>query len=255
MRTIRKGAGHHGDHRYRMHGLSGSRMSRPIADGTQDTLIVRRCTPTPALPDSGRRTPPRGWRRPSSRLRCRTTWLAVYVRSSSGPIPSPSRRGGTTCTATRRSSGVAAVVIHALSAIDIALWDILGKTLERPIHCPARRCPDGSGSDPTPVSSRSRARHRERRERALQLVDAGFRAIKFGWSGLGSRCRLRHRGRRRPARGRRRGRRPHARHRRAHGEGRRPAARARARRVSASPSWRSRCRPTMCPDTPSSPRP
>lgn len=73
--------------------------------------------------------------------------------------------------------------MHAISAIDIALWDILGKALGQPVYkllggrfrteVPAYAS-DLMPDDPD-----------ETVERALQQKAAGFRAAKFGWGALG----------------------------------------------------------------------
>lgn len=72
---------------------------------------------------------------------------------------------------------------HAMAAIDIALWDIAGKSAGMPVHVllgQARRTrvpayashPLGNSLDET-------------RRYARALVDQGFRAVKFGWHPLG----------------------------------------------------------------------
>ena len=76
--------------------------------------------------------------------------------------------------------------ITAISAVDMALWDVIGKALDRPLyqllggkHRDAVRAyastlfPD----DPTDTD-------RMRRE-AEAALDSGFTAIKFGWGGFG----------------------------------------------------------------------
>ncbi|RVT81696.1 mandelate racemase/muconate lactonizing enzyme family protein [Rhodobacteraceae bacterium CCMM004] len=83
------------------------------------------------------------------------------------------------CTYGRRG-----VVVHAISAIDMALWDILGKSCEQPVHAllggattERLRC---YASDLTPKDVPAildlAQRHR----------DAGFTAMKFGWGKLGN---------------------------------------------------------------------
>ncbi|MBI3695374.1 MAG: mandelate racemase/muconate lactonizing enzyme family protein [Acidobacteria bacterium] len=75
------------------------------------------------------------------------------------------------------------VVIQAISAIDIALWDIMGKFYQQPIHIllGARwrdrvRAYASTLFRPTPDAMREAAR---------RYVDQGFTAIKFGWGVFG----------------------------------------------------------------------
>lgn len=78
----------------------------------------------------------------------------------------------------RRSVG-----IHAMSGIDIALWDIMGKAVGKPV------CKLLGGK----VNSRLRAyasmlmpdTEEEVRQKAQEYLAKGFTAIKFGWGGLG----------------------------------------------------------------------
>jgi len=76
------------------------------------------------------------------------------------------------------------LAIHAMSAIDIALWDIAGKALGVPVHQllgGARRhsvtayASDLMADDPDSLI-----------ENAQRFVARGFRAVKFGWGGLGA---------------------------------------------------------------------
>lgn len=79
--------------------------------------------------------------------------------------------------------GREAVVIHAMSGVDIALWDILGKATGKPVH----KLLGGS--------YRSRARAyasvlmpetaAEAERMARDYVAQGFTAMKFGWGPLG----------------------------------------------------------------------
>lgn len=78
----------------------------------------------------------------------------------------------------RRSVG-----IHAMSGIDIALWDILGKAVNKPVH----KLLGGK------VHDRLRAyasmlmpdTEKEVKAKAKEYMSRGFTAIKFGWGGLG----------------------------------------------------------------------
>ncbi|MCE5250534.1 mandelate racemase/muconate lactonizing enzyme family protein [bacterium] len=75
-------------------------------------------------------------------------------------------------------------VIHAMSGIDIALWDILGKATGKPVHtllggncCQNIRAYASSLFGDT-VS--------ETGDMARRYADMGFTAVKFGWEPLGS---------------------------------------------------------------------
>src|SRR5579859_5395267 len=79
--------------------------------------------------------------------------------------------------------GREAVVIHAMSGVDIALWDIMGKAMGKPVH----KLLGGS--------YRSKARAyasvlmpttaAEAEGMARDYVSQGFTAVKFGWGPLG----------------------------------------------------------------------
>ncbi|MGH9163048.1 MAG: mandelate racemase/muconate lactonizing enzyme family protein, partial [Vicinamibacteraceae bacterium] len=75
------------------------------------------------------------------------------------------------------------VAIQAISAIDIALWDIIGKFYRQPIHVllgakwrDRVRAYASTLFRPTPESMRNAA---------ARYVDQGFTAVKFGWGGFG----------------------------------------------------------------------
>lgn len=76
------------------------------------------------------------------------------------------------------------VVIHAISGIDIALWDILGKAKGVPVHellGGARRT-----TIPAYASDLSPATPGLAVGMARRAIDSGFQAVKFGWGGLGT---------------------------------------------------------------------
>jgi L-rhamnonate dehydratase len=75
------------------------------------------------------------------------------------------------------------LVLHAMSGIDIALWDIAGKAAGRPIHeLLGQRHHDEVdvyASDLMPADADALI------ARAEELVAEGFTAVKFGWGKLG----------------------------------------------------------------------
>ncbi len=81
-------------------------------------------------------------------------------------------------------SGRRGIAIHAMSGIDIALWDIKGKALGQPIwrllgggfHRQGVRAYASSLFGATPA---------ETRDRATRFRDRGFDAVKFGWAPMG----------------------------------------------------------------------
>ena len=83
-------------------------------------------------------------------------------------------------------AGRRGIAIHAMSGIDMALWDIKGKVLGLPIwkllgggfHHRIRAY----------ASSLFGATPRETGERARRFRDKGFDAVKFGWAPMGRGC-------------------------------------------------------------------
>jgi L-rhamnonate dehydratase len=80
-------------------------------------------------------------------------------------------------------AGRSGIGIHAMSGIDIALWDIKGKKLGLPIwkllgggFRESIRCYASLLFEPTPEQTGEAARH---------VRDQGFSAVKFGWGPMG----------------------------------------------------------------------
>jgi L-rhamnonate dehydratase len=82
-----------------------------------------------------------------------------------------------------RYSGRRGVFIHAMSGIDLALWDIMGKALGLPVHTllggAFRRKLRAYASTLFGSSLEATA------DRARWCVDQGFTAVKFGWDPMG----------------------------------------------------------------------
>ena len=110
---------------------------------------------------------------------------------ASGLAPSPDRArtrwrstaSGTSSTAARSTTGAQGPAIHAISGIDIALWDIKGKALGQPIHRllggPHRTAIRAYASTLMPDTPEETARV------VAGLVERGFTAIKLGWGPFG----------------------------------------------------------------------
>jgi L-alanine-DL-glutamate epimerase-like enolase superfamily enzyme len=75
------------------------------------------------------------------------------------------------------------VVMQAISAIDIALWDIMGKAYGQPIHVLL----GGKWRDRVRAyaSTLFRATPEAMREATTRYIDEGFTAVKFGWGVFG----------------------------------------------------------------------
>jgi L-rhamnonate dehydratase len=76
-------------------------------------------------------------------------------------------------------SGRRGIAIHAMSGIDLALWDIKGKALGMPVW----KLLGGGFQDKIRcyASSLFGATPSETGERARQFAGMGFTAVKFGW--------------------------------------------------------------------------
>lgn len=80
-------------------------------------------------------------------------------------------------------AGRRGIAIHAMSGIDLALWDIKGKALGQPIW---RLLGGGFTKSLRPyASSLFGATPQETGERARRFAAQGFTAVKFGWDPMG----------------------------------------------------------------------
>jgi L-rhamnonate dehydratase len=80
-------------------------------------------------------------------------------------------------------SGRRGIAIHAMSGIDLALWDIKGKALGLPVW---KLLGGGFTKSLRPyASSLFGATPEETGERARRFVGQGFTAVKFGWDPMG----------------------------------------------------------------------
>ena len=80
-------------------------------------------------------------------------------------------------------SGRRGIAIHAMSGIDLALWDIKGKALGLPVW---KLLGGGFAESVRPyASSLFGATPAETGDRARRFVDRGFTAVKFGWDPMG----------------------------------------------------------------------
>jgi L-rhamnonate dehydratase len=79
--------------------------------------------------------------------------------------------------------GRGGVAMAAISAVDLALWDVKGKALGLPVHTLL----GGARRDRIPVyaSMLFEADRGLLRERAQRCVADGYRAVKFGWGPMG----------------------------------------------------------------------
>jgi L-alanine-DL-glutamate epimerase-like enolase superfamily enzyme len=80
-------------------------------------------------------------------------------------------------------SGRRGIAIHAMSGIDMALWDIKGKALGMPVW---KLLGGGFHSKIRAYASTLFGKTPdETRERGQRFIDRGFTAVKFGWAPLG----------------------------------------------------------------------
>lgn len=78
--------------------------------------------------------------------------------------------------------GRGGAITHTISAIDIALWDILGKATRQPV---GRLLGGRYRSRVKPYASILMDRPEPLSERLSALLDQGFRAVKLGWGPFG----------------------------------------------------------------------
>lgn len=82
-----------------------------------------------------------------------------------------------------RYPGRRGAVVHAMSGIDLALWDIMGKALQMPVY---QLLGGGFRKKVRAYASTLFGDTiQETADRARWLVDQGFTAVKFGWDPLG----------------------------------------------------------------------
>lgn len=155
---------------------------RPIADGTQDTLIVQVFTDAGIVGLGEAHTSP--WVAKAVIEAPLSHYMARGLREIlRGTDPLQIEQRWDDMYRYTQVFGRRGITLHAISAIDIALWDILGKALGKPIHAllgGARRQQLRPYASILALESAEAAV-----ARARELVDRGFSAIKFGWSGLG----------------------------------------------------------------------
>lgn len=154
----------------------------PIGDGTQDTLIVKVHTDEGLTGLGEAHTSP--WvaraviEAPMSAMAARGLAEIVVGQDPLDIAPLWEKMYSLSMVYGRRG-----VVIHALSAIDMALWDILGQATGQPIY---RLLGGGYRGEVRPYASALVAERRdETPDYARRLADQGFSAMKFGWGGLG----------------------------------------------------------------------
>jgi L-rhamnonate dehydratase len=155
---------------------------RDISDGTQDTLVVRIRTDAGLVGigevDSAPEVVKAAIEAPKSHLTC-TGFRQLLL----GEDP---RDVGRLWEKLYRGSlyfGRRGVGIHALSGIDIALWDLCGKALGQPVH----RLLGGAHRDRVRAyaSTLMPETPAEAGREAERWAAQGFTAVKLGWGGFG----------------------------------------------------------------------
>ena len=223
------------------------------ADGTQDALLSA-STPTRASPASARSTPCRRWSRRSSTRPPRTRSPAGSRALLIGENPLEIDRLWEKMYRGSIYYGRRGAAIHAISGIDIALWDIKGKALGLPIH---RLLGGPHRTDVPRLRQHAHAGHAGGTERCRHRArGAGLHRDQARLGTVRPRRRSRCRPRRCRAQRRRRRDRPDVRHR--HSAGRTPttpSGRSAGSRSSTPTGSRNRSCPTTSTATPSWPTP
>lgn len=155
---------------------------KPIGDGTQDTLVVEVETDAGIVGIGEAHTSP--WvvkaviEAPVSHYSARGLRAIVLGEDPRNITALWDKMYALTAVYGRRGA-----LVHGMSAIDMALWDILGKVTGQPVY----QLLGGAYRDRiAPYASILALDSPERTvEVAKGLVADGYRAIKFGWNGLG----------------------------------------------------------------------
>ncbi len=154
----------------------------PIGDGTQDSLIVEVDTDEGVTGVGEAHTSPWVLRAiieaPLSHVMARGLRVSLLGEDPTDIARLWDRMYSLTSVFGRRGA-----VIHAISAVEMALWDILGKLAGRPVH----KLLGGGYRDEIPAYASILALDSAEASvaRARELTEQGFTAIKFGWNGLG----------------------------------------------------------------------
>jgi L-alanine-DL-glutamate epimerase-like enolase superfamily enzyme len=152
------------------------------ADGVYDDIIVRVHTDAGITGVGEADASPEVVRAlveaPASRRRCRGLANVVI-----GEDPLHTERLWDTMYRATLWMGSGGATMGAISAIDMALWDIKGKVLGVPVHTLL----GGARRDAIPVYASMLCGEDLgwMREQAVRHLDAGYRAMKFGWVPMG----------------------------------------------------------------------